>query len=333
MNSPKTYLWILLLLPLLSLGQYDSLRMRQSLVSAATFLEKAQLPSGAICDSANPLFNTWETILATDALLGHYPETHPTIARALLWLSSNTNSDGLVCHNSACRDSYCIETTCLYLQLLNRLDEQPPLNRRIALLEELQGADGSWKVGNPDVVFNPNYVSVTAFMLNLFQSDSHVPKKGDAAFRYIIAQQEKNGSWGQTWEYYDCPGYALWQCMPALWQEPAYRSAYEQAKNYILTTQLENGSWYTAEAPERHHVSAQLQTALMLTCLLWESDETSRRAVVEGLRFLMDTQLESGAWDGGLFPIPNQRYTKREYIFATALICKLLSTLQPHGDE
>jgi squalene cyclase len=121
--------------------------------------------------------------------------------------------------------------------------------------------------------------------------------------------------------------------MPALRREPAYRPAYERAKTYILATQLEDGSWYTVEDPERNHTSAQLQTALMLNCLLGESDETSWKALAKGLHFLLATQLENGSWDGGFFPIPNQRYKKREYIFATALICEILRIIQPPADE
>lgn len=324
MNTLRTYLLALLLLPLFpALGQSDTLRLRERLDRAVVFLERAQIPSGAICDSTNPLFNTWETILATDALLDHYPETHPTVQRALEWLRSNENEQGLICHNSACRTAYCIETSCLYLQLLHRL--KVPVADRVALLEQLQQPNGSWQIGNPDVLFRTDYASVTAFMLNLYTTTDYRSGRADAAFAYVAAQQSADGSWGQTWEYYSCPGYALWQCMPPLRTREARRSEWEKAKSYILENQLANGSWYVAENPEIHHVSPQLQTALMLSCLAGETDDASRAAWAKGMDFLLATQLENGGWEGGFFPIPNQRYRKRESIFATALACKLLS--------
>jgi len=151
---------------------------------------------------------------------------------------------------------------------------------------------------------------------------------------FLISSQLENGSWGKTWEYYNCPGYALWQCLPAIKKCPSGAITFEKAKAFILSSQLENGSWYVAENEQTNHVSAELQTAFMLSCLQEEKDETSKKAFYKGISFLLSKQLPSGAWEGGFFPIPNERYKKREYLIATALTYKLLiATLNNFNDE
>jgi hypothetical protein len=71
----------------------------------------------------------------------------------------------------------------------------------------------------------------------------------------------------------------------------------------------------------------------MLHCLLTETDTASVAAFTKGMDFLLKTRLPNGSWDGGFFPIPNTRYKKREYLFATALIYQLLLVTQSTGNH
>lgn len=322
---------IFLLLILFSLPRmlYSQSAQKEPLAKqTALFLKKAQLPDGSFQDSTNALFNIWETILVTNALLDGFPESDSTIQRSLTWLKNQENQQQLVCHNHQCRNQLCVETSVLYLQLLNRLSNKPDLTERIAQLAKLQEDNGSWKVGNPDVQFQTDFPSVTAFMLNLLPETDELQFVKKAGYDYLTGKQLADGSWGQTWEYYNCPGYALWQCMQALDKNPEFSSEKEKAKHFIIDQQLEDGSWYYEDFSSVNRISPQLQTALMLHCLLTEKDPVSVTAVAKGMDFLLKTRLPDGSWDGGFFPIPNARYKKREYLFATALIYQLLLVMQ-----
>lgn len=310
----------------LIVGQIPQAQLIESSHRATTFLKEIQLPSGAFQDSTNPLFNIWETILVTDALLDRFPEEDSTIQLGLRWLKSQENDQQLLCHNVVCSTSFCIETSAIYLRLLSRLTSTQNIDSQLKFIEQLQEKNGSWKVGNPDVLDQVDFPSVTAFVINLFDTAHYSAKQLDVAYDYLITKQLPNGSWGQTWEYYNCPGYALWQCMPALKSHGS--ATWQRGKDFILQQQLENGSWFYTDSLIKNHVSAELQTAFMLHCLVNEEDEQSKIACAKGIQFLLQSQLTSGAWDGGFFPIPNARYKKREYLIATALILKLLTADQ-----
>lgn len=329
MKKQRTFLFFLFLVSSTTIfGQITKKQLIESADRASYFLKKAQLPTGAIQDSTNPLFNIWETILVTDALLDCFPETDSTIQSGLKWLKLHENEQQLVCHNVVCATSYCIETSALYLKLLNRLTATQSLDAPLKTIAELQEKNGSWKIGNPDVMDQLDFPSVTAFVINLSDTVHVSTHQLNLAYQYLMSTQLPDGSWGQTWEYYNCPGYALWQCMPALKANQNMQSVWKKGKVFILQNQLENGSWFYVDSLIKNHVSAELQTAFMLHCLVGEEDEISKLAFAKGIHFLMQNQLANGSWNGGLFPIPNQRYKKREYLITTALILKLMIAYQ-----
>lgn len=298
--------------------------LQTSIDQATNFLRKAQLPAGQFQDSTNSLFNTWETILVTDALLDHNQIQDTSIQKALKWLKSFEHSNHLICHNTKCKSSYCLETTALYIKLLARVENKDSLLQTLKYLEELKEENGSWIVGNPDVTEKLFFPSVTAFILNLYDTLDYHVQDINTSISFLVDQQLADGSWGQTWEYYNTPGYALWQILPALKTSLLSQEAYEKGNIYIIATQLENGSWNYQDAKIKNQVSAELQTALMLSCLINQKDNKSIVAIEKGIQFLLSTQQKNGCWNGGFFPIPNERYKKLEYLFSTSLIYKIL---------
>lgn len=316
----KRFLLFLSLLaaPLVSTGQTADPQLEKALA----FLKSAQDSTGEFRDSLNPLFNVWETIIVTDALLETLPETDPVIVKALDWLKSNENKQGLICHNSACKTGYCIETSALYLRLPVRRNDNPD---PFATIAQMQQENGSWKIGNPDVGDRVDYASVTGFVMNLFRKETSLPEGYDrqAAQKYLLSQQQPDGSFGKTWEYYNAYGYALWQCLFQLDGYPETFEYYDKALNFITTRQLADGSWNDPDQPV-NHISAELQTLFMLHAL-HEAGETDNNAFKKGLDYIRTRQLTDGSWDGGLFPIPKEQYKKREYLVATALAYKLLA--------
>jgi len=304
-------------------GQSDKAAIATAITNARIFLEHQQTETGSFQDSTNALFNVWETILVTDALLELDQSADSISKKALKWLKSCENQNGLICHNNLCTETFCVETSAVYLNLLRRQFLREQLLNQLYSLADLQEENGSWNVVNPDVTSNRDFPSVTGFVIGLFASTQFIKADQKKALDYISSRQLTDGSWGTWWEYYDCPGYAMWQCIPALRTDSTYNSTRRKAVEYALSMQLENGSWYQKELEGANHISAELQTAFILCALQGEESPECKTAFLKGLDYLISRQLPNGAWNGGFFPIPKESYKKREYLITTslALIC------------
>lgn len=315
------------------LGHCQNDATELALQRALSFLTAQQDESGKFSDSTNQLFDVWETILVADALQNAHPTAYQTeVQRALAFLQQQENPEALICHNSKNIGYTCIETSAYYLELRGK-EADPRLEEKLALISRMQEADGSWKILNPDVSQNISFVSVTAFAVHLFESYRYASYAKKAALDFIASKQLADGSWGQCWEYYNCPGYALWQCLGVLKNEPDYASSYQKGLDFITGSQLENGSWHYLDSAIANTTSPELQTALMLRCLMGENTPAAKHALERGIDFLLQRQLPNGSWDGGYFPIPNARYKKKEYLLATSLILQTFSDVRNEPEE
>jgi squalene cyclase len=296
-------------------------KIRQAQQKGMEFLKHIQRNDGAICDTVNPLFETWETILAVTAIYKSGPDTNlPAIKSGLSFLMSNENNDGLICHNQKCKKSYCLETTAVYFNLLQLTGKGEKIITGLKKIASLQKKSGEWDIGNPDVTIQKDFPSVTGFVLNLLQSAGVDPVYKKEAISWLLQKQIKQGDWGSAWEYYGCPAYALWPVMKVLQNENTNEAklAKDKAVAFILAAQNENGSWFYKDASFQKQTSAELQTALILSALQNAGIKNSE-VILKGINFLVNAQQKNGSWDGGYFPIPEKRYTKQEYVFATAL--------------
>lgn len=308
-------------------SQTDSLsllKLEAAIERGQAFLMNLQKSSGAICDTVNPLFDLWETTLASGAILYASGSKKDTVLlKALAYLKTNRNATGWMCHNQKCRQGYCIETTVAYLRLLARLRQ--PIQQPVAALLSLQQPDGAWLIGNPNVNETKKYASVTAFMLVLLQEQhlTHLPhyKK---AFDFLSKAQLPQGHWGRAWEYYNCPAYAVWPGLRVMLQHKLNTPEKNKALTYCYQAQQTDGSWWFYDSLYPKQTSASLQTALMLLGLENDKSQASQQAIKKGIAFLLQTQQIDGSWDGGFFPIKELRYVKKEYIFATAQAIEVL---------
>ncbi|MBK8701201.1 MAG: terpene cyclase/mutase family protein [Saprospiraceae bacterium] len=302
--------------------------IQTSLDQGITFLKNIQLENGAICDTVNPLFDMWETVLAARALyiIGS-DSSDSTFRKALIFLSSNENPKGLLCHNVKCREGYCIETSSLYLQLLQETKTDRKLYTTIEHIGELQRPDGSWLVGNPDVRQSLDFPSVTAFALNAIPESDKKKKMEEKSLPWLAMKQNEGGHWGQTWEYYNVPGYALWPILQSLQHtaSEAMEAVKLKAIQYILNNQEADGSWNFKDNTYPRMPSKALQTALMIAALQSAGSLNEavaiqcHKSIEDGASYLLNSQRNDGSWDGGFFPIPTESYIKEEYVFATSL--------------
>jgi Squalene-hopene cyclase C-terminal domain len=300
---------------------YHNEEMRKAQQKGIDFLKYIQRNNGAICDTINPLFETWETILAVSAI---YKVNHDTntlaVKNGLAFLRYNENSEGLICHNQKCKEVYCLETTAVYFRLLKLVGQNEKIITGLKKINSLQKPTGEWDIGNPDVTIQKDFPSVTAFVLDLLQSTGVEPVYKKEVISWLLNKQTQKGDWGSAWEYYGCPAYALWPVMKVLQNENSKetRMAKDKAVAFILAAQNKDGSWFYKDAAFQKQTSAELQTALMLSALQ-NAGLKNDEAILKGIDFLIKSQQNDGSWDGGYFPIPEKRYSKQEYVFATAL--------------
>ena len=298
--------------------------IQESLKKGNAFLLNEQLPDGSFSDSTNGLFNTWETIAVTKALILSFGPTDPLIQKSLFWLKTQENADGLICHNIRCKGGVCLETSALYLQLLNISGDTTGINGKFKSLSSNQLESGSWDILNPYVKGDKNYVSIPAFMLNTaFYLHSNVPNQ-NLALDFIKDNFSENG-FPCNWEYYGTPTYAIWQGLCIAKQRTDF---YTQIKQFIIKNQLPNGSWNFQERNQGNpHISSELETAFVLCAMIQCDDVELKPYIDKACAFLLSKQLPTGAWDGGRFPIENKEYHKYEYLLCTSLITESLSKL------
>jgi len=305
---------------------YSNEEIRKAQQKGIIFLKHIQRSDGAICDTVNPLFETWETILAVSAIYKANPDTNvPVVKKGLSFLRHNENSKGLICHNQKCKTAYCLETTAVYFSLLKLVGQNEKIIPVLKKINSLQKQTGEWDIGNPDVTIQKDFPSVTAFVLELLHNTGVEPVYKKEAIGWLLEKQTKRGDWGSAWEYYGCPAYALWPVMKVLQHENTKeaRLAKDKAVAFILAAQNKDGSWFYKDAASAKQTSAELQTALMLSALQ-NAGIKSNEAILKGINFLVSNQQKNGNWDGGYFPIPENRYSKQEYVFATALAVEVL---------
>jgi hypothetical protein len=305
-------------------GSTDDIKKSQH--KALDFLKIIQRSDGAICDTVNHLFETWETILAVSAIYKSNPDINaPSVKKGLAFLRNNENSEGLICHNQKCKKAYCLETTAVYFNLLKLTGKYENIKKGLKKISALQKQTGEWDIGNPDVTIQKDFASVTAFVLNLLQGTSIVPVYKKESINWLLKKQTAEGDWGTGWEYYGCPAYALWPIMNVLKDENTNeaRLAKDKAIAYILAAQNNDGSWWYKNPDLSKQTSAALQTALMLSALQ-NTGLQNGEVILKGIQFLVNNQQKNGNWDGGYFPIPEKRYSKQEYVFATALAADVM---------
>lgn len=303
----------------------ENIRLSQQ--RAVEFLKHIQRNDGRICDTINPLFETWETILAVTAIYKSNPDTNvAAVKNGLTFLVNNENSEGLICHNQKCKKAYCLETTAVYFNLLQLTGNGEKIIAGLKKVAALQKQNGEWDIGNPDVTIQKDFPSVTGFVLDILQSAGVDAAYKKEAINWLLQKQTKQGDWGSAWEYYGCPAYALWPVLKAIQNENTSeaRLAKEKAIAYILASQNKNGSWFYKDNSFQKQTSPELQTALMLSALQ-SAGLKSDEIILKGIDFLVNNQQKNGSWAGGYFPIPENRYTKKEYVFATALAVDVMN--------
>ena len=281
----------------------------------------------------------WDTCLAMVALEDSgMPPDSPVLRRAAEWLIDEQITRGgdwqVKVKDAApggwafefANDTYPdIDDTAEVLISLNRVktEDSRKRNESIHLGAEwmlaMQSSNGGWAAFDKDntrravaelpfadfgEMLDPPSADVTAHVLEAL---AHLGYSRDnssirRALRFIMDEQEPDGSWFGRWgvNYIYGTG-AVLPALKAIGEDMTSESV-RRAVNWILAHQNEDGGWgetcgsYADPSLAGQGPSTASQTAWALLALL-SAGEGNGSPVQRGLQYLVDTQRDDGAWD------------------------------------
>jgi len=343
-NTKSTYLLILCLLVFCLIPSgcsnypendtIDEDLIYQSAQRAVDYLKRLQHDNGQIILDSYIIFNVWETIQAVRAISLWQNRTDlkqdPVIQSALTFLKNSETSSGMVLHNNLQQNSYCIETSSEYIQLLAFLEarnatEQHGAAREKALyMKSKQLPSGAWRIESPEIPEHlQQFPSVTGFALEALASTNTVPLDLDAALQYLRESQNEEGHWGFVWQYYGTPYYAMVPILKSIHYHNTdnfFNDIINKAKIFLLASQNEDGSFSYKSKKNEIGPSLELETILGLRSLLSCNVGCDDIYIKSGINWLLRNQEGDGSWNGGTFPLPHQQNKKKEDIFCTSQV-------------
>lgn len=312
----------------------DEILIYQSAERAVDYLRGLQHENGQIILDDDELFNVWETIEAVQAISLWEDEANlkedQVIQSAIAFLKDSEMSLGMVLHSSDHQNSYCVETSSSYIELLAFLEskdatEQQGVAREKALyIRSQQLSSGAWRIVSYPIPENlQQFPSVTGFALGALISVDIDPLYLDAALLYLRESQNEEGHWGIVWQYYGTPYYPMMPILKAMHYhntDNSLDSVINKARVFLLESQSEDGSFSYVSGGGQSGPSVELETILGLRALHSCGVEFDDVSIQKSIDWLLNNQREDGSWDGGLFPFPGYTFEKEEDIFCTSQI-------------
>ncbi len=294
-----------------------------------SYLAGLQGPGGAITAFDDTIFDVWETLNAARTILD-LGGPRGTVDRALRFVATTEREGGWVLHTSDFDEGGCLETTAEYTSLLLAAEVTSDRVRHLlASIRDGQTPFGCWAILSRSIKAQlQTFPSATAFALNALRDGGEEPADLDGGQLFLRTSQNADGHWGDPWQYYGHPCYAMAPILEALAGDPASDEVRDRARGFLHGTQRDDGSWRGAP------LSPALVTALAvragLNAGMGARDEPIRRAVAH----LRDAQRTDGGWDGGTFPLPSSMgRVQREDVYATTQALRALHTVARLADQ
>ncbi len=200
----------------------------------------------------------------------------------------------------------CIETAGVVLLAAykNGKKDLECMRRGIDFLIKAQNKDGSWELPYLPV---PKYPSVTGYALKTLLYNKMCSENTlDKALSFLETAQQRNGSWGRAFEYYNTESYAIKNITEALMlarnkellnkeDKEKIDAMLQRCLSYVIKQQNLDGSWSAIGQS-----SKCISTALYLQTILNMSDKIERNEIIiDASTFLIEKQENDGYWKGG----------------------------------
>jgi squalene cyclase len=298
----------------------DNERIENSIIKGVDYLVSNQNEDGSITLENDKTWQVWETANAILAVHNADKEKKPFLEKAVNFLLSCQRKDGSFYYTiSYEKDEYCMETTSIGVLAL--AITQKNVSKNIDFILSKQNPDGSWEIGIPRITKYRCWPSITGYTLNTLLSMNVSSDQISKGIKFLLKEQQENGSWGSKWMYYDTPYYPIHAILPALKLNGLKNDErYLKAIRFIEKNQNKDGSW-EYESTDKPRPSVSLRTALALNSLLVSPDQSDLKCIEKGIKWLINAQKNNGCWDGGYFV---NWPGKKEDIYTTCVAIRAL---------
>jgi squalene-hopene/tetraprenyl-beta-curcumene cyclase len=283
----------------------------------------------------------WDTLLAMLAMQDCESEVTPAMERALDWVLTQENryrGDWSIKNPKLEPSGWAFERANLHYPdiddtsvalivfarlpqaVRNRLEVKSAIDRALAWTLGMQCRRGGWAAFDRDndkliitmipfcdfgEALDPPSADVTAHdveaMAHLGFDRSHPAV--EKAYRFLLAEQEDDGSWFGRWGVNHIYGTAAVLPALAVLGDDASMPHMRRAASWIAEHQNADGGWgetcasYMDDRLRGKGTSTASQTAWALMALVAGGDETWTPQIRAGLAFLTETQRTDGTWD------------------------------------
>ncbi len=285
----------------------------------------------------------WDTALAIRALAdAGVPSHDPAMQRAGEWLiAKQIDKPGDWCVRSKGKpggwafefwndwypdvdDSSAVVLALNEVRIENDAARVASIRKGAAWIDSMQSSNGGWGAydvdntndllnklpyGDLKAMIDPPTADLTAHCLemHLACATARDPRVIERATRFLLAEQEDDGSWFGRWGVNYLNGTGAAMCALALLPpQPQVTDALELAQHWLVDVQNSDGGWgetcdsYVRPSQKALGPSTPSQTAWALLGLLAMDDlldASGRDAVERGIEFLLTRQLANGTWD------------------------------------
>jgi squalene-hopene/tetraprenyl-beta-curcumene cyclase len=285
----------------------------------------------------------WDTALVIRALVdAGVPAGHPSLVRGAEWLMSKQilrggdwqwRSEGEPggwafefwndCYPDV-DDSAAVVMALHDVALRDNGRKRGTILRAARWIDSMQSRPGGWGAYDVDndkawlnrlpyadlrAMIDPNTADLTAHVLEMHLHCETVGdhRSFDRGVRFLLAEQEADGSWFGRWgvNYLNGTGSAL-VTLSLLPAKPEYSRALDRGVAWLMRVQNEDGGWgetprsYDDASCKANGPSTPSQTAWVLQGLIAcydRLDDSARIALERGVAFLVERQLPDGGWD------------------------------------
>ncbi len=305
-----------------------------------SYLGASQFDDGSITpDLDKPVFKYWDSVNALKGISLWRDVAGPgfdtTVAGVLAFLQASEKPNGLLGPGVVTPSSpqYSAETSWEYIGCLARLGLTDRVRPKLDVLLKRQQPDGPWEEAYTYIPRAFQRVpSVTGFALSTLYEIDEDPLYLDEALDFLVRAQHPDGHFGLNWFYYNTHFY-LTRPITAALVGFGYPSPVARTRDFVLSQQRPDGSWFTHVEGFGVSSSVELHTALALETLAHAGVDATEPAVQHGLLWLIDRQRPDGRWYGGPFPFPpTESYrgiTSPQDVYATA---QVLTTFRRFAD-
>ncbi|MGK8525025.1 prenyltransferase/squalene oxidase repeat-containing protein [Nocardia asteroides] len=307
---------------------------------AFDYFRRCLQPDGSIAeDSSVDVFQEWDTVNALKAIAlwqKRLPPEAGHVANELLrFLAGREKSSGMLSWGAMeiAPSEYCTETSSEYISALAILGHDESARRKAEFLRSRQLPDGPWEEVHSHIPkafqLEP---SVTGFALCALDKAGTEPEYLDEALSFLARKQSPEGHFGINWYYYCTHYYLMRPAVAALMDYGNYAAA-AKARDFVLTRQRPDGSWFSQVDGFHGEPSApELQTALALATLAHAGMDASEPPVRRAIDWLLSRRRPDGSWFGGRYPYPEtesyRSFRATQDVYTTAQVLAAFDYLE-----